>query len=142
MRRKPSYTTLVERRISSIQREVDYNTQQLRKRTMVSLETLFTLASSIAKGEPVERKIGENEQPINLQQRQMWGHVAAHAALAMGNLAKGFDERQFNEDLAKLERLVDEIDDFQTQHGGKEVRAEEDKTGSSGTGSESVSDSR
>ena len=142
MRRRIGYIVLVERRISHIQREVDYDTQQLRKRTMDRLEALFTMASSIAKGEPVEQKVDEHEQPIHLQQRQMWGHVAAHVALVMGNLAKGFDEVQFNEDLAKLERLVDEISEFQTQRCGKEVRAEEEKNGSSGTGSESISDSR
>jgi hypothetical protein len=39
----------------------------------------------------------------------MWAHVAAHIAMVMGNLAKGYDERTFDEDLAELERLVDEI---------------------------------
>jgi hypothetical protein len=39
----------------------------------------------------------------------MWAHVAAHVAIVMANLAKGYDERQFDEDLAELERLVDEI---------------------------------
>ncbi len=142
MRHKPSYTVLVERRIFFLHREVDYNTQQLRKRTMDQLEALFTLASSIAKGEPVEQKIGEDEKPIHLQQRQMWGHVAAHVALAMGNLAKGFDERQFNEDLAKLERLVDEIGEFQTEQCRKDDRVEEEKPGRSKTASERISDSR
>ena len=33
----------------------------------------------------------------------------------MGNLAKGFEERQFNEDLTELEKLVDEIKSLQDQ---------------------------
>jgi hypothetical protein len=39
----------------------------------------------------------------------MWAHVAAHIAMVMANLARGYDERKFDEDLAELERLVDEI---------------------------------
>lgn len=141
MRRRPGYTAQVERRISIIHREVNYDTQQLRKRTMEQLEALFTMASSIAKGCIEAQRIDKKEEPIPVQQRQMWAHVAAHVALAMGHIAKGFDERQFNQDLAELEKLVDEIDNDQTQRNGKEVQGKEGKTEGIGTGSESVGNS-
>jgi len=47
----PGYTILVQRRIFQLQRSVQLNTQQLRVRTINRLENLFTLATSIAKGE-------------------------------------------------------------------------------------------
>jgi hypothetical protein len=105
----PGYTILVQRRIFQLQRSVQLNTQQLRVRTINRLENLFTLATSIAKGEVKFQSVNGKEEPISWKQRQMWAHVAAHVAMVMANLAKGYDERQFNEDLAKLEQLVDEI---------------------------------
>jgi predicted metal-dependent phosphoesterase TrpH len=49
------------------------------------------------------------------KERQMWANVAAHIAEVMGNLSKGYDERRFNEDLAELEQLVNEIKQLQTE---------------------------
>ena len=55
------------------------------------------------------QRVEGEERPITLKQRQMWAHVAAYIGQIMGNLANGYDERQVDEDLAELERLVDEI---------------------------------
>jgi hypothetical protein len=100
---------------------VKYDTQQLRVRTIERLDRLFSLATSIAKGNVTFQRVNGKEEPITLKQRQMWAHVAAHVALVMGNLAKGYDERQFNEDLAKLEQLVDEIKKAQSVERGNQA---------------------
>ena len=63
----------------------------------------------IASGQMKWQRVEGEKRPITLKQRQMWAHVAAYIGQIMGNLANGYDERQVDEDLAELERLVDEI---------------------------------
>jgi hypothetical protein len=62
----------------------------------------------------------------------MWANVAAHIAEVMGNLSKGYDERLFNEDLAELEKQVDEIKELQAQSDRTENRAMETESENSG----------
>jgi hypothetical protein len=57
----------------------------------------------------------------------MWGHVAAHVAEVISNLSKRYDERQFNENLARLEKLVDDIGKFQAQSVREESKAQDAK---------------
>ncbi len=109
MRGNPGFTVLVKRRIFQLQRTARRDTQVLRSKWIDKLDELFTLATSIAVGKVTSQRVGGKEELITPKQRQMWAHIAAHVALVMGNLARGYDERQFNEDLAKLEQLVDEI---------------------------------
>ena len=106
------------------------------------LDALFVLATSIAKGEVNRQRVGDRVEFITPKQRQMWAHVAAHIAMVMGNLAKGYDEHQFNEDLAEVERLVDEIKKLQAQRVEEGDRPAEEKPADkcSGTGTESISD--
>ena len=61
---------------------------------------------------PIEQSKGETAKVVSAKERQLWAHVAAHTAEVMGNLAKGFEEQQFDDDLAKLENLVDDIKKF------------------------------
>ena len=39
----------------------------------------------------------------------MRAHVSTNICMIMGNQAKEFDDTKFNEDLAEVERLIDEI---------------------------------
>lgn len=77
-----------------------------------------------------------NEQAANSmtrKERQMWAQIAMRLGEVMSNLAKGFDERQFNEDLAELERQVDEIKKLQAQNNkaNNPTAAEPEKSSSS-----------
>ena len=142
MRGNPGFTVIVERRISQLRQTATIDTQCFRSRWIDKLDALFGLATSIAKGEVDQQQVGDRLEIVTPKERQMWAHVAAHVAEVMGNLVKGFDERQFNEDLAELERLVDEIKKLQAQRVEKGDRPAERKPADkcSGTGTESVSD--
>jgi len=143
MRGNVGFTVFVERRISQLRRTADYDTQCLRSKWIDKLDALFAVATSIAKGDVNRQRVGGRVEFITAKQRQMWAHVAAHIAMVMGNLAKGYDEHQFNEDLAEVERLVDEIKKIQAQRVEEGDRAAEGKPADkcSGTGTENVSDS-
>lgn len=112
------------RRIFRYRQEIKLDTQHLRTKWVNRLDKVFAVATSIASGEVEVQRVGGERVRISLKQRQMWGHVAAHIAMVLGNLAKGYDERQLDEDLAELERLVDEIK--------KESKAKEAKAGAQG----------
>ena len=71
------------------------------------------MATSIAKGKVGQQHVGEKLQSITLKEQQMWAQVAANIGLAMGNLAKTYDETRFNEDLARLESQIAEIKKIQ-----------------------------
>ena len=115
MRRNLGFTILVERRTSEIKTRVQKDTQELRTKWIDKLDKLFEMASSIAM--PIE-ETEDNTKVVSPKERQLWAHVAAHVGLVMGNLAKGFDEQQFNEDFAKLESLIGEVKKYQAQSGG------------------------
>jgi hypothetical protein len=119
LRANRGFTHVVERRIFHLRQVANYDTQRLRSKWIGDLDGLFVLATNIAKGNVKFQRVNDKEQLITPKQRQMWAHVAAHIATVMGNLAKGYDERQFNEDLAELERLVDEIKGLQAENAGK-----------------------
>lgn len=116
----PGFIVLVGRRIFQFRREVKLDTQHLRSKWVNRLDKLFAIATSIANGDVKVQRVGKQRVPVSLKQRQMWAHVAAHIAMVMGNLAKGYDERQLDDDLAELERLVDEI---KNQNKTKEAEA-------------------
>lgn len=138
MRRpKRGFTFVVERRLFNLRKESTFDTQVLRRRWIGDLEGLFVIATSIAKGHVKRQRFGDREEPISPKQRQLWAHVAAHIAIAMANLAKGYDERVFNEDLVKLERLVDEIKKCQVESVGAVDKGNQPDPESKDKGSES-----
>lgn len=114
MRRNSGFTILVERRTFEMKKTVENDTQRLREKWINKLDNLFEMASSIAM--PNE-KAEDKTKSVSPKERQLWAHVAAHVGLVMGNLAKGLDEQQFNEDFAKLESLIGEVKKYQTQLG-------------------------
>ena len=111
MRRKEAVTIQIHRRLFELEQAVKIETQTFRERWIVSLDQLFNLAISIAN--PANRD--ENLRKITPKEQQMWAQIAVRLGEVMANLSRGFDERQFNEDLAELERQVDEIKKLHTQ---------------------------
>jgi hypothetical protein len=81
----------------------------LRKKWITELDELFEIAVLIAKGKVDQQQVGSKLQSITPKERQMWAQVTANIGQVMGNLAKGYDETQFNEDIDELERLTDEV---------------------------------
>ncbi len=122
------YTFFVQRHITQLRETADCDTQRLRRMWMDKLDATFTIANLIAKGEVNRQRVGGRTEFITPKQRQMWAHIAAHIAMVMGNLAKGYDEHQFNEDLAEVERLVDEVKKLQAQRSEQGNRATEEKS--------------
>lgn len=102
------FTFQVERRICRLQHAVRVDTQDLRNKWISELDELFEMATSIAKGNVSQQQVGDKLQSITPKERQMWAQVAANIGMVMGNLSKGFDERQVDKDLDELERLLEE----------------------------------
>jgi hypothetical protein len=105
-RRNIGFTVQVERRICRLKREVRFDTQDLRNKWLGELDDLFSLATSIAKGEVSQQKVGDEMKPITLKERQMWAHIAANIGAVMSNMSNGYDERQIDKDLDKLEEML------------------------------------
>jgi len=80
----------------------------MRENALKSLEDLFILAASIAKGEAKTVNVGGKKVAISMKQRQMWARIAAYIAQIMNSIAEGFDEKTIDTSLAELERMVDE----------------------------------
>ncbi|MBC7129908.1 hypothetical protein H5T51_01640 [Candidatus Bathyarchaeota archaeon] len=95
---------LIYRRILKLEEKFHADTQRLRGKLMQELENIFDEACRIAKGEV--KIIDERE--VTMKQRQMWARIAAYTAQVMQGIAKGFDEREIDEQLKELRRLVDE----------------------------------
>jgi hypothetical protein len=131
MRSRPDLTIQVERRICHLQKTVNVNTQSLRNKWITELDYLFDIATSIAKGKVDQQQVGDKLQFITPKERQMWAQVSANVGMVMGNLAKGFDETKFNEDLAGLERQIDEIKIIQRSMA-EEACSEEERLASNG----------
>jgi hypothetical protein len=121
MRRRPSrsFATHVERRICRLQRLVRFDTQDLRNRWLGELDDLFSLATSIAKGEVSQQKVGDKMQYISPKERQMWAHLAANIGMVMSNMSKGYDERQIDKDLDKLEEMLQETEKLHPEVAAK-----------------------
>jgi hypothetical protein len=64
------------------------DTQQLRVKLMQGLQEIFETADRWAKSDPEAMRI------------------AGYIAQVLNNLAKSYEERQFNDDLKELERLI------------------------------------
>ena len=126
LRARVPYNVLVSRRIFQLRERIKLDTQRLRTRTIERLDQLFAFATLIASGQMKWQRVNGEKRPITLKQRQMWAHVAAYIGQIMGNLASGYDEKQMDEDLAELERLVNEIK--------KQVKAKEAQAAAQGNG--------
>jgi hypothetical protein len=93
-----------------IRRIAHVDSQGIRAKLLNQLDQLFNLAFSIAQGKVKRLRDDEGkEYNVTPQQRQKWARLATYTAQVMQNLSKGFDEKEFQTDLKRLERMVDEI---------------------------------
>jgi hypothetical protein len=124
MRRNMGFTIQIERRIYRLKKTVKVDTQDLRTKWIAELDNLFDMATSIANGKVNQQQFGDKLQFITPKERQMWAQVSANIGMVMSNLAKGYDETKFNEDLAKLEKLTNEITTFTDEIAEKQALPE------------------
>ncbi|MEM3668880.1 MAG: hypothetical protein QXU38_03715 [Candidatus Bathyarchaeia archaeon] len=94
---KISRNKMLKNRIQKLRTEVKIDTQKLRDETIKNLQELFALAKNQATNEN-----------IKLKQRQNWTRVATYICQVINTIATRFDERQIDQDLAKLEELINE----------------------------------
>jgi hypothetical protein len=88
---------MLKTRVQKLRTEVKIDTQKLRDETIKNLQELFALAKSQAANEN-----------IKLKQRQNWTRIAAYICQVINTIATRFDERQIDQDLQKLEELINE----------------------------------
>jgi len=85
------------RRLNQTRRIFQLDTQNIRVKLITRLEELFNLAQANAKS-----------QRLELPQREKWAKVAAFIAQTINSLTQAFDERAFDENLKKLETLIEQ----------------------------------
>ncbi len=73
------------------------DTQRLRVEIVNKLRDIFNDAHFLAKN-----------RDMDLREREKWARVAAYAAQTIDGLCLRFDEREVDEDLSMLERLINE----------------------------------
>ena len=83
----------VSTRVVSLRRTVRIETQRMRENALESLEDLFTLAASIAKGEIKTQMVKGRQVAISMKQRQVWARVAAYIAQIMNSIARASTRR-------------------------------------------------
>jgi len=108
MRHKPNYDLQVERRILNVRENLRLDMQGLRNKWLTELDNLFDTATAIAKGKVEQQQVGDKLQYITPKERQIWAQIASNIGMVMSSLSKGYDERQFNEDFANLDKAIDE----------------------------------
>jgi cell division protein FtsL len=116
MRHEPNYGLQVERRIFTFRENARLDMQALRNKWLTELDDLFDTANAIAKGKVGQQKVGDKLQHITPKERQMWAQIASNVGMVMSSLSKGYDERQFNQDITELEKQIEEWKAFQAEH--------------------------
>ena len=115
------FTVRVERRIFHLQQTVKVDTQELRNKWMTELDDLFSLATSIAKGDITQQEVGGKLLSITPREREKWAQIAAKIGMVVVNLSRGYDERQIDKDLDKLEKLLDKNQSSTMMRSQKQV---------------------
>ena len=105
---KISRKMMIAKRLAELKETIKVDTQNIRGKTLNSLQELFDLAVALAKGRVKTQNEDGVPVKVTLKQRQMWARIAAYIAQIMNSVASGFDERQIDVQLDELERLVNE----------------------------------
>ncbi len=94
-------------RICTSRRILHVDTQRTRQKLIVQLEVVFETASNYARGN-VTWVTGEDgkRRPLTVLERQWWAKIAAQTAQTINNIARGFDERQIDDQLNLLEAML------------------------------------
>lgn len=100
---KFSLPFLLAKRVAELQQKIKVDSQRLREKLLQELEKIFDDAAKMAKGE-----VTVKGRELTLKERRMWARVAAYTAQVMQGIAKGLDEREIDEQLKELRRMVDE----------------------------------
>jgi hypothetical protein len=97
----------VSNRICASRRILHVDTQRTRKKLIEQLEVVFSTASNYARGN-VTWVTGEDgkRRPLTVLERQWWAKIAAQTAQTINNIARGFDERQIDDQLNLLEMML------------------------------------
>ncbi|MEM3464565.1 MAG: hypothetical protein QXL91_06840 [Candidatus Bathyarchaeia archaeon] len=95
---------MIHWRVLKAEETLHIDTQKLRQKLIEWLEEIFNLACKIAKGE-VQALEGK---PVTLKMRRDWARVAGYTAQVIQSIAKGFDEKEIDDQLKELRRLIDE----------------------------------
>jgi hypothetical protein len=85
------------------------DTQRTRKKLIRQLEEIFEIATDYARGN-VKWVIDENDKKrmLTLPERKWWAKIAAQTASTINNIAKGFDEREIDDQLNLLEAMLNQ----------------------------------
>jgi len=97
----------VSLRVSKMRRILHVDTQRTRQRLIARLEEIFEISSDYARGR-VKRVVDEHgvERELTVVERQFWARIATYSAQIINSIAKGIDERQIDQDLDKLEAML------------------------------------
>jgi hypothetical protein len=106
---KVSVNRFVLRRVETIRKEVEANTQKLRDKTIENLKEIFNAASKIAGGEIKHQRINKRMAKITLRQKRRWLLVAGCAAKTIKMVAINLDEKEIKTQLNELERLINQV---------------------------------
>ena len=100
----------IEIRIRRCHVLLDVEADRLRRRLLVELNEAFHIASNYARGS-MDRVTDQNgkKRPLTITERRSWVQATTFIAQIMANINKGIDESQINEDLNRLEALLNKI---------------------------------
>lgn len=101
---RTSILEMISWRVLKAEETLHVDTQKLRRKLMDWLEEIFDLACRIAKGE-IQTLEGK---PLTLKARKDWARIAGFTAQVIQSIAKGFDEKEIDDQLKELRRLIDE----------------------------------
>jgi hypothetical protein len=93
MRKRSEFSSQVHQ----LRRTVKLDTQKIRAKLVTQLQTIFDYAMARAR----EKRAEESS-------RQAWARVATYVAQVINDISKRFDERQIDDELGEVERLLNE----------------------------------
>ena len=96
----PLSPTIFLRRIAQVKEKVDLDTQKIRFELILQLKALAELAQQNA----------IDTHHACVEAKQNWVRIAAYTSQVINSISKTFDEVKVDEDLAKLERMVEEME--------------------------------
>lgn len=97
---RPLSSTIFLRRIAKVKDRVDLDTQKIRFELILQLKVLAELAQQNA--------IDTHHACVDTKQN--WVRTAAYTSQVINSISKTFDEVQVDGDLAKLEKMVEEME--------------------------------
>lgn len=108
--------------VGEIRRIYRVDSQAIRAKLLNQLNTLFKLAISIAKGK-IKRLTDDQgkEYTATPQQRMKWARLAACTTEVMLNVSRGFDEKEFQTDLKRLEQMANEINGTEAEKNNRTI---------------------